>query len=120
MGTSYEAPRPINDPPTYYNKACFYIFNFTMELAVVILYVVVRVDRRFYVPNGSKGPGDYSGSNALEMKERSVDSSSGRVLSEEEVFDDVVDEPRSEIVGELGGGAFVVNSTLGKPKADIL
>ncbi|KAL8923683.1 MAG: hypothetical protein Q9208_004435 [Pyrenodesmia sp. 3 TL-2023] len=104
LGTSYKTPRPTNDPPAYYNKACFYIFNLTLELLVTILYVVVRVDRRFHVPNRSKGPGDYSGSNALEMKVMSVDNSSGRVLSEEEVFDDVVDdEPRSEIVGELGG-----------------
>ncbi|KAI4202912.1 MAG: hypothetical protein LQ346_001885 [Caloplaca aetnensis] len=120
VGTNYKTPRPINDPPAYYNKACFYIFNFLVEIVVVILYVVVRVDRRFHVPNGSKGPGDYSGSNALELKERSVENSSGRVMSEEEVFDDVVDGPRSEIVGEHRGGAFVVNSTLGKPKAGVL
>ena len=63
LGTNFKTPRPINSPPVYYNKACFYIFNFTVEILVLILYVVVRVDLRFHVPDGSKGPGDYSGRN---------------------------------------------------------
>ncbi len=59
-GTSYLPPRPRNHPAWYHSKACFYIFGLLIELAVVWLYVIFRVDKRFHVPDGSKGPGDYS------------------------------------------------------------
>lgn len=85
-------PRPRNDPAWYHSQACFYIFNFGIEIIVVYLYVLVRVDRRFHIPNGSKGPGDYSGTSVLESeKQKSTGESSGggaRIMSEEEVFDD--------------------------------
>ncbi|KAI4113636.1 MAG: hypothetical protein LQ338_008144 [Usnochroma carphineum] len=89
VGTNYKTPRPMNDPPPYFNKACFYIFNFTVEILVVILYVVVRVDRRFHIPDGSKGPGDYSRGNATSLKESALaDESRGKIATEEETFDD--------------------------------
>ena len=53
--------------------------------------LAVRVDRRFHIPNGSKGPGDYrrEGGDAEKDSDRPVSSWSGnRILSEEEVFDD--------------------------------
>ncbi|KAF1978333.1 hypothetical protein BU23DRAFT_651014 [Bimuria novae-zelandiae CBS 107.79] len=49
-------PNPI---PWYYSRACFYCFNFLTELLVVIFYAIMRVDLRFYVPDGAKKPGDY-------------------------------------------------------------
>ncbi|KAL8840547.1 MAG: hypothetical protein Q9170_001300 [Blastenia crenularia] len=89
VGTNFKTPRPLMDPPKYFDKACFYIFNFTVEILVVILYVAVRVDRRFHVPNGSKGPGDYSRRNAFGVKEDDSDTSNRpRITSEEETFDD--------------------------------
>lgn len=42
------------------SKAVFYITGFTFEITVVALYAVMRIDRRFWVPDGAKGPGDYS------------------------------------------------------------
>jgi len=69
-------PRPIANPAWYHSKACFYIFNFTIEWTVVALYALIRVDRRFIVPDGSSAPGHYSGRTEIV------------VLSEEEVFDD--------------------------------
>ena len=59
-GTNYLTPRARTNPAWYQSKACFYIFDFTVEILVVWLYVLVRVDKRFWVPNGSHGPGDYS------------------------------------------------------------
>lgn len=50
----------FQDPPWYYEKACFYVFNFVTELIVIIMYAVVRVDLRFHIPNGAKRAGDYS------------------------------------------------------------
>lgn len=58
-GTSY-LPRPASDPAWYQSKACFYLFNFTIDFSMVVFYAVMRVDKRFIVPNGSHGPGDYS------------------------------------------------------------
>lgn len=58
-GTNF-LPRPIKDPAWYHSKACFYLFNFTIEIIIVYLYAIMRVDRRFVVPNGCHGPGDYS------------------------------------------------------------
>jgi hypothetical protein len=58
-GTQFKTPRPINNPAWYQNKWCFYVFYFTVEIVVVYLYIALRVDQLFYVPDGSKGPGDY-------------------------------------------------------------
>lgn len=70
-GTSWLPPTPIYEPnssppaaeatPWYFNKAAFYCFNFVIELIVVYLYALVRIDNRFHVPDGAKGPGSYGG-----------------------------------------------------------
>ena len=92
-GTSFKNPRPISDPAWYHAKWCFYFFNFTMEIIVVYLYALVRVDRRFHIPNGSKGPGDYTrqGDERDTEKDDRPNSHDSvyRIMSEEEVFDDV-------------------------------
>lgn len=106
VGTNYKTPRPINDPPGYMSKACFYIFNFTIEILVVYLYIFVRIDQRFWVPNGSHGPGDYSRHlpgepDPRELEKRSEEEEDSvkrghkaesfvdrHINSEEEVFDD--------------------------------
>lgn len=41
-------------------KWAFYFFNFTLELTVVVMCVVLRIDLLFHVPDGSKGPYSYS------------------------------------------------------------
>ncbi|KAL8737178.1 MAG: hypothetical protein Q9181_001935 [Wetmoreana brouardii] len=91
MGTNFKTPRPRDEPPKYYDKAYFYIFNFTVEILVVVLYVVVRIDLRFHVPDGSKGPGDYSAEIALQsIGKYATDGIRARIASEEEVFDDAL------------------------------
>ena len=97
-GTNYMTPRPIAHPAWYHSKACFYLFNFTVEVIVVLLYVAVRVDRRFWVPNGARTAGDYAaGGKVVEIEK----GSERRIMPEEEVFDDV---PEAEVVsaGEKG------------------
>ena len=81
LGSNAMPPRPETDPAWYQSKACFYVFNFAIEVIVVALYAVVRVDKRFHVPDGSKGPGDYSGT-SHPAKDHSL-----RILAEEQVFD---------------------------------
>lgn len=95
-GTNFVSPRPRNDPAWYHSKACFYSFNFLIELAVIVFYLIVRVDLRFHVPNGSKRAGDYSGKNLKEGEESNGEGEESqgegglmdKVLSEEEVFDE--------------------------------
>ena len=81
--------RPRTNPANYQNKACFYIFNFTVEILVVYLYVLVRVDKRFFVPNGSHGPGDYSRKLESDFEKNIKDESAEgiHITSEEETFD---------------------------------
>ena len=81
--------RPRTNPANYQNKACFYIFNFTVEILVVYLYVLVRVDKRFFVPNGSHGPGDYSRTPDPELEKKMINGSAEgmHITSEEETFD---------------------------------
>lgn len=43
-----------------YRKSTFYTTQFTIEILVVALLAVTRVDLRFHVPDGAAGPGDYS------------------------------------------------------------
>lgn len=68
-GSQFMHPRRPDDPAWYHSKVCFYLFNFTVEVLVVYLYLVTRVDQRFYIPNGSRDDGDYA------RKPRSEDSS---------------------------------------------
>lgn len=60
-GTSWMPPHPATSPPWYDHKACFYIFNFGIDISVVALFLFARVDRRFWVPNGSSAVRHYHG-----------------------------------------------------------
>jgi hypothetical protein len=46
--------------PWYFSSACYYVFVPTLEIMVLLLYFVTRIDHRFYVPDGAAGPGEYS------------------------------------------------------------
>jgi hypothetical protein len=92
-GTNFKNPRPRDDPAWYQAKWCFYFFNFVLEIIVIYMYLALRVDLRFHIPNGSKGPGDYAGEPATGNTEKEEDRpasgwSAARILPEEEVFDD--------------------------------
>jgi hypothetical protein len=65
-GTSWMQPRPVYDPPAYMHKACFYVFNFGIDISVVILFLFSRVDKRFHVPNGSSKVRHYRGNDSSE------------------------------------------------------
>ena len=60
-GTTWRTPVPRTQPlPGYLGKAPFYIFNFLVEIQTVLMYAILRVDLRWHIPNGAKGPGSYS------------------------------------------------------------
>ncbi|GAB1319115.1 Family c-likeg-protein-coupled receptor protein [Madurella fahalii] len=52
--------RPVGDPAWFHGRACYYCFNFGVELVVVFTYTLARFDKRFHVPDGSSAPGHYS------------------------------------------------------------
>ena len=59
-GVNWSAPRPANNPAWYDSKAAFYVFNFTLEILILCLYIGLRVDQRFYVPDGSSKRKSYA------------------------------------------------------------
>lgn len=89
---------------------------------MVFLYVVVRVDKRFYVPNHSKGPGDYSRreEDLIKTESRGEGRLERAIEPEEETFDDAYpkDVEKSTQIGRgvdvekggdgsgIGGGAL--------------
>ncbi|KAI1275248.1 hypothetical protein F5Y07DRAFT_179173 [Xylaria sp. FL0933] len=65
LGTAFRiytnyAPRPVTDPAWYHSRACYYCFNYVVDLVISATFLFSRFDRRFIVPNGAKGPGDYA------------------------------------------------------------
>lgn len=75
---------PVSSPAWYDSKAVFWIFYFTVEAIVIYSYALLRVDRRFHVPNGSSGPGHYAagaapqGGESKRIEEGKRSQSSGR------------------------------------------
>ncbi|TKA28122.1 hypothetical protein B0A50_04093 [Salinomyces thailandicus] len=60
MGTIWADPRPETDPAWWDAKAAFYVIEFAFEIIIVYWLIWMRFDQKFWVPNKSKGPGDYS------------------------------------------------------------
>ncbi|KAI1185047.1 hypothetical protein F5B17DRAFT_432955 [Nemania serpens] len=69
------APRPLSHPAWYHSRVCYYCFNFATDLVISAAYLFSRFDRRFIVPNGAKGPGDYG--RGVRVRPPSVASSNG-------------------------------------------
>lgn len=95
-GTAY-IPRPAANPAWYHSKACFYTFNFSIEVVVVYMFAIIRVDKRFYVPDAAKGPGDYSKNGVKDNEPWSPMSVLKRVQTEEVFFDALEPKPLGEL-----------------------
>ncbi|PLB49442.1 hypothetical protein P170DRAFT_437015 [Aspergillus steynii IBT 23096] len=59
-GVNWSPLRPITSPGWFDSKASFYVFIFVFEVLILCLLTFSRIDKRFFVPNGCKGPGDYT------------------------------------------------------------
>ncbi|KAL2871701.1 uncharacterized protein BJX67DRAFT_167447 [Aspergillus lucknowensis] len=68
-GANWSPPRPVTNPAWFHSKACFYVFNFMLEILILGLLTLTRIDKRFHIPNGSTKPGDYSGEKREESAE---------------------------------------------------
>jgi len=61
-GATFASPlQQSGHRPWYFTSACYYVFTLMPEIIVVILYLAMRIDLRFHVPDGADGPGSYSG-----------------------------------------------------------
>lgn len=60
-GTEWVPSVSTLERPWYFSKACFYLFNFTVECITLFLYLAFRADKRMYIPAGANAPGTYSG-----------------------------------------------------------
>jgi hypothetical protein len=60
FGVAWSDYRPLSHPAWYDTRAAFYIIELGFELIITFTLIFARFDRRFWVPNGSKRPGDYS------------------------------------------------------------
>jgi len=70
-GTTWKDPVPKTEPlPGYFHKACFYLFNFTLDIMIVYFYALMRVDLRFHVPDGAKGPRSYGKQPSQDAEEK--------------------------------------------------
>ncbi|KAI0398526.1 hypothetical protein F5Y17DRAFT_7367 [Xylariaceae sp. FL0594] len=78
VSTAYY-PRDASDPAWYHSRPCYYCFNFVTDLTISAVYLITRFDRRFVVPKGAKGPGDY----ATNLRDRppSVNGGGGAVAA---------------------------------------
>lgn len=96
-GTAWKTPVPRSQPlPAYYSRACFYVFNFVVEIIAVYLYAFLRVDLRFHIPDGARGPGSYAAGKRLGHMEDNKEASEGqrrfsRVYRGEETFNGLPD-----------------------------
>lgn len=76
LGTTWSTRRPISDPAWYDKSAAFYCFGFVVEVLVLTIFIAARVDRRFYVPDGSSKRKSYVEPNKAIEEVHKKDSSS--------------------------------------------
>jgi hypothetical protein len=68
-GTAWLPPVRNTAPfPAYFHKAAFYIIDFAVEIITFYLYAFMRLDQRFYIPDGACGPGSYSQQDPLKSE----------------------------------------------------
>lgn len=72
---------PTDQPGAIDGKAIFYTTGFMLEILVVFIYAVTRIDLLFHVPNGSNGPGDYGAGSKQEDQETFFTGDEKRTLS---------------------------------------
>lgn len=105
-GITWQPPVPRTQPlPGYLSKGPFYILNFLFEFQTVMMYAILRIDQRWYIPNGAKGPGSYSKSprpTDMEMQDSrpASASDSSTVRGADSDMEDVKSEIRIEISHE--------------------
>lgn len=104
IGTNF-AIKPADDPQWYHSRACYYCFNYAIEIIVSSLYAAVRFDRRFHIPNGAKGPGDYAKGLTVNTENETFgpDDSSDETIAHPQGEGQWEEGPRKELRSSTGG-----------------
>ena len=74
VGYVWSPPRAATNPAWYDSKAAFYVFNFSLEICILIIYILSRIDHKFHVPNGSSKRKTYRVPDAPERPESEDDA----------------------------------------------
>lgn len=87
MGVGWSNARPASDSPWYDGKAPFYVIEFGFEIVVLYLLLLSRFEKRFWVPNGSTKPGDYSRFDKDNASEVEMMTGQDKTLEEDKTFE---------------------------------
>ncbi|KAJ5641971.1 hypothetical protein N7490_005971 [Penicillium lividum] len=82
-GVTWSPIRLATNPGWFDSKACFYIFNFTFEIITLGILTFSRIDKRFWIPNGSTKPGDYAQTGTHAPAAADTDSHEGSSFAHE-------------------------------------
>jgi hypothetical protein len=104
--TNWHSPVFRTDPlPATFGKGPFYVVYFTVEIIVLFMYAIFRVDRRFHIPNGAHGPGEYVAdeeNHIMPSKEKHLsERTSVGILEDEDGVHDSVSGSEAEFVDAL-------------------
>ncbi|KAI6893046.1 hypothetical protein KC334_g13024 [Hortaea werneckii] len=66
MGTAWADARSASDPAWWERKPAYYVIEYGFEVVVVYWLILARFDQKFWIPNKSHGPGDYSRKTVLD------------------------------------------------------
>ncbi|GAB1740927.1 hypothetical protein NU219Hw_g5997t1 [Hortaea werneckii] len=66
VGTAWADARPASDPAWWERKAAYYVIQYGFEVVIVYWLILTRFDQKFWIPNKSHGPGDYSRKTAFD------------------------------------------------------
>lgn len=86
-GANWETPRPVSDPAWYQSKAAFWIFIFAIEVIILCFLLAVRIDQRFWIPDGSGQRRTYS-MEATESDDVKVQRRQSSSIQTEDTHDD--------------------------------
>jgi len=77
LGTTLETPRPLADPAWYHSRAAFYCFGYMLEIMILGVVQIARVDRMFHVPDGSGAVRSYWAAGRVGSEKEMKESSRG-------------------------------------------
>lgn len=102
--------RLVSNPAWYQSKAAFYCVNFGIEIIIVYFYLLLRVDRRFHVPDGASQAGDYAAMYGDKKNGETTEKPRAiyRIRTEEEILDE---GPEQEAADEEAERAEVAART---------
>lgn len=81
--------------PARFYRGWFYFMNFRLEILIVYMYAIMRVDLRFWIPDRAKGPGSYR------MKHEWEEEHARARVSDKESLGETERKKSAEDVGEM-------------------